>query len=194
MSLPGDDNDSSPPSSFCFGFVPVSFDCEELEKYDLGGFHPVHLGDRYDGGRYKVVHKLGSGGFSTVWLARDLVEQRWVALKIILANDSLSVEARAVLSHRIISQCSSGNDETYVTHTRYFYIHGPNGWHLCLVLPVLGPSASRLSSYRQSRLQPWLARRVAYQTAKALAQLHTLNLCHGGEKSRPDCAALLSCC
>lgn len=36
-------------------------DTEDVERYEPGGFHPVHLGDRYDGGRYRVAHKLGAG-------------------------------------------------------------------------------------------------------------------------------------
>ncbi|KAM3497271.1 hypothetical protein MY10362_009377 [Beauveria mimosiformis] len=61
---------------------------EDVERYALGGFHPVHLGDTFDQGRYRVVHKLGTGGFSTVWLVRDETEKKWVALKIIDAKHS----------------------------------------------------------------------------------------------------------
>ncbi|UNI22946.1 hypothetical protein JDV02_008789 [Purpureocillium takamizusanense] len=35
-------------------------DTEDAEGYRLGGFHPVHLNDRYDDGRYRIVHKLGA--------------------------------------------------------------------------------------------------------------------------------------
>ena len=44
---------------------------EAFEKYGRGGYHPVQLGDSYKGGRYTIHHKLGYGGFSTVWLAKD---------------------------------------------------------------------------------------------------------------------------
>ncbi len=44
---------------------------ESMARYRPGGFHPVTLGDAFKAGRYKVCHKLGYGGFSTVWLARD---------------------------------------------------------------------------------------------------------------------------
>jgi serine/threonine-protein kinase SRPK3 len=47
------------PSNFLFTQEPVS-------KYRPGGFHPVHLGDTFKGGRYTIHHKLGWGGFSTV--------------------------------------------------------------------------------------------------------------------------------
>lgn len=33
-------------------------------------------------GKYRLASKLGQGGFSQVWKAKDLVEDRWVALKL----------------------------------------------------------------------------------------------------------------
>jgi hypothetical protein len=44
---------------------------EQMSRYRPGGFHPVCLGDTFNHGRYTVHHKLGWGGFSTVWLAWD---------------------------------------------------------------------------------------------------------------------------
>ena len=46
-------------------------DQESLDLYRHGGYHPVQLGDTYKANRYQVVHKLGWGGYSTVWLAKD---------------------------------------------------------------------------------------------------------------------------
>jgi len=37
----------------------------------LGGYHPVKIGDLYNG-KYHVIRKLGWGHFSTVWLCWDL--------------------------------------------------------------------------------------------------------------------------
>ena len=67
---------------------------EQIQFYQPQEFHPVSIGDIYADGRYKILHKLGYGGLSTVWLARDLRPQpgdsdTLVALKI-LSSDSSS--------------------------------------------------------------------------------------------------------
>jgi serine/threonine-protein kinase SRPK3 len=55
---------------------PLAYTCdidaEPLNRYRIGGYHPVALGDLFKDGRYKVLHKLGWGGYSTVWAAKDL--------------------------------------------------------------------------------------------------------------------------
>jgi serine/threonine-protein kinase SRPK3 len=44
---------------------------ENLSRYRPGGYHSVCLGDTFKDGRYEIHHKLGWGGSSTVWLAKD---------------------------------------------------------------------------------------------------------------------------
>lgn len=46
-------------------------DAEPLHRYRPGGYHPVALGDSLSDGRYKVLHKLGWGSYSTTWAAKD---------------------------------------------------------------------------------------------------------------------------
>src|SRR5690554_5153541 len=44
---------------------------ERPSRYKPGGLHPVEVGDTFNDGRYIVIHKLGFGGFSSVWAAHD---------------------------------------------------------------------------------------------------------------------------
>lgn len=64
-------------SSVCFAVeddenYPMDNDeQEDPADYVKGGYHPVRIGDVYNG-RYHVIRKLGWGHFSTVWLCWDL--------------------------------------------------------------------------------------------------------------------------
>lgn len=78
-------------------------------NYGKGGFHPIHLEDTFKHDRYKVIHKLGHGGFATAWLARDTKRERYVALKVLAARlSSTSKEVdmlRRMKSRRVKSSC-----------------------------------------------------------------------------------------
>lgn len=65
-------------------FKTITLPCEWVEDYRPGGYHPVHLGDIFNNGQYKVIRKLGDGSYSTAWLARDL---RYVHLLHLSASD-----------------------------------------------------------------------------------------------------------
>ena len=49
----------------------LDVDGEPLYRYKPGGYHPIHLGDTLNRGRYTILHKLGWGGYATIWLAQD---------------------------------------------------------------------------------------------------------------------------
>lgn len=170
-------SDSLSSSDFARFYPAQVGDTEDLEQYKEGGLHPTHLGDLYDNGRYRIVHKLGAGGYSTVWLAHDSVSSGWVALKIVVAEKSPAFEEKAIMCRSLTSDLI---DTVFVTFKRYFHIEGPNGRHLCLVQPLLGPSTYVASQFFESRMRPYLARRVTRQITKAIGDLHSRGLCHGG--------------
>jgi len=143
---------------------------EDVEKYIVGGYHPVNIGDILGEKekRYEIIHKLGSGGFSTVWLARLVNRQRYYALKVLCANATDDMELN-ILRH--LQKC--------VTHPNIsslddvFRINGPNGLHYCLVLPLLRPSIKDMS---QRQLPKTLRHKTSRQIADGLAYLHSLEI------------------
>lgn len=65
-------------------YVPIE-DLEKLERYRVGGYRPIVIGDQLHD-RYRVVHKLGHGSYSTIWLARDQLFDKHVAIKVCTAD------------------------------------------------------------------------------------------------------------
>lgn len=53
-------------------------DVEDPQRYTMGGLHPIGLGDVMTSmhssspRQYRILHKLGHGAYSTVWLAETL--------------------------------------------------------------------------------------------------------------------------
>jgi len=120
---------------------------EDIEGYCPGGFHPVSVGDVL-AGRYEVLHKLGFGGSSTVWLARDYYSREdlgsLVALKTLSAEQSSKPTTEIpdiyILAH--VSACLQAVDHPGRRHlsiiNNYFSHTGPNGSHLCLISQFAG--------------------------------------------------------
>ncbi|WEW58159.1 hypothetical protein PRK78_003627 [Emydomyces testavorans] len=154
---------------------------EPLEEYRPGGYHPTHLGDRYSDGRYEIVHKLGYGGFSTVWLARDHHENRYVALKILVANAfEKSNEARNL--HILNSGDSAHPGKHYIpTLLDEFVINGPNGQHLCLVSEPVGCSVAQTKDVNcfRRKFPVNVARSICAQSLLGLDYIHSCGLVHG---------------
>ena len=137
---------------------------EERELYSKDGFHPTLIGDFLDDGRYCIVHKLGFGGFATVWLARDLHRSKCVALKILAAFESSNDRELAILAY-IQSTNSVHIGKNHIAQMLdHFDLRGASGQHLCVVFKVLGPSIGSLrgsgGSDRQMKLRPDVASSV----------------------------------
>ena len=159
-------------------------EAEPLHRYRSGGYHPVRLGDAFKQGRYKVLHKLGHGGFSTVWIARDQSLHRNVALKIVTSENSSSMN-RELCTHRRLLENSvpPTNDHKHILRFLDNFEHpGPNGTHNCLVLELLGPSVATVIEERfaSNRLPGSVAKKACKEMALALEVLHAQGIGHGG--------------
>jgi hypothetical protein len=59
---------------------------ERFERYAAGGYYPIRIGDQFCSSRYYIVHKLGHGASSTIWLARDENLAKYVAIKFAVSE------------------------------------------------------------------------------------------------------------
>jgi len=154
-------------------------DVEDLEQYRPGGYHPIHLDDVIQG-RYHIVHKLGLGSYSTVWLARDEQEDRFVALKIVIASASDTNPETRVLRHLTSANLAHEGRRFVAVLLDSFEIRGPNGSHRCLVTEVAGPSVGSVRyETAGNKLPVPIARKVASQCVQGLAYLHSCDVVHG---------------
>ncbi|KAK6853563.1 hypothetical protein PG995_010375 [Apiospora arundinis] len=166
--------------------APPEYEVEDVDMYEPGGFHPVHL-DTFvgDGDRYEYVHKLGQGGFATVWLCRDHQRNRWCALKIVASSHS-SEDSGELMIKRLLGGCHVDLEQAAAHHIMlpddHFWIQGPNGRHLALVLPLLGPSLSTWLEFNGHKFD--VKRKFCRQMTRAIGFLQSQGVCHGD--FRPD--------
>ncbi|KAL2021293.1 hypothetical protein VTK56DRAFT_7372 [Thermocarpiscus australiensis] len=156
-------------------------DAEHPYKYGPGGYCPIELGDRV-ANRFIVLHKLGYGGFATVWLVRDEKRRhgRYVALKVVSADWSKDAkfESTKVVDPLRRYERDNGSPGLFVLELERVFHTSRNGRHLCQVFPVLGPALASLNT-SDFFLHPSFVRTFAQQLAHALDTMHTLGVCHG---------------
>lgn len=153
---------------------------EDVEEYKPGGFHPVLVDELLCDGRFEVTHKLGQGGYATIWLCRDRQEDRWCALKIMASSQS-SEEGGDLKIMKHFRERGIDRREAAAHHVivpdEHFWIDGPNGRHLALITPLLGPSLSYWLEYEHRTFEAMTS--FCRQMARGLQFLHDNGICHG---------------
>lgn len=134
--------DENPTNGLHFEGTP--FALEHLYDYEPGGHHPIKLNDVFDNGRYRVIHKLGNGGYANVWLCCDFAAPtpKYVALKILMAEASTEDCRELLCAEQLKKTMVASETGPICAPLRHFKTDGPNGSHLCFVYPVLGPKVS----------------------------------------------------
>lgn len=157
-------------------------DVENLEHYRVGGYHPVELGDQFGDSRYEIVHKLGYGGSSTVWLAKDRVNNRYVSLKILKAQNSKSCSEATIRALLREGNQNHPGHSYVLTLLDEFHCDGPNGRHQCLVSDVTGPSVMEVKEATEGEmLSVETAQNITAQLALGLTFIHSCGIVHGGK-------------
>ncbi len=123
-------------------------------------------------GRYRVVGRLGDGGFATVWKAEDTLLSRPVALKVLAESATASPPARrrflhearaaAALSHPGIAAVHDSGEQDGRLYIVFDYVDGET-------------LADRL---RSGPLPPTEAARIGIAAAEALGHAHSRGVIH----------------
>ena len=156
---------------------------EDLESYRQGGYHPTHIGDLYSDQRYRIVHKLGFGSYSTVWLARDLRRNTYVVLKIVVAEATMTSSEHVILQYLRQSQAGNPREGQAVITSLLdvFYIDGPNGRHLCLTTNPARCSIATSTRISRKHMFPLeVTRGICAQSILGVQAIHGSGIVHGG--------------
>jgi len=160
---------------------------ENQQAYKEGGYLNVRPGTvlRH---RYVIIHKLGWGEFSTVWLAYDkrAEEQRhtFVAVKIARchANVLESSKYEVNLLKFLRGQLPRGAPTTQLLD--YFEHKAEYGSHLCMVMPVCGSNLlciiDQVKGRRQRRRDKEInmVKEITSSLLRGLVDLEAINVIH----------------
>ncbi|KAL4427663.1 hypothetical protein ABPG75_001752 [Micractinium tetrahymenae] len=168
-------DDSLSPYSGSDSEEEFSDEQEDEEDYKRGGYHRVRVGEKFKDGRYTVLHKLGWGHFSTVWMVQDEQTGRQGAMKVVKSAAHYTEAARDEIT--LLSQIAEKDpeDKHYCCRMIDWFEHvGPHGRHVCMVFEVLGDNLLTLIRLYDHRGIPLpVVRHLARQLLVALDYLHT---------------------
>ena len=160
-------------------------DVELMERYRPRGYYVVSIGDKLHD-RYRVVHKLGHGGYSTTWLARDERSQKLAAIKVGTAESNpRELNVLSALATAQDTTPREGYGRVVIPPMLYrFDIQGRNGIHPCYVTaPGQATISEALEASDSGMFELNVARAFVAQLALAVAFIHSQGIVHGGEFS-----------
>ncbi|HEY8943175.1 MAG TPA: protein kinase, partial [Polyangiaceae bacterium] len=126
------------------------------------------------GGRFRVLELLGKGGMGMVFRAKDLENDRDVALKVLLPDAAKDrtlrkrFEREAAIIHKL----------DHPNFVRFIAYGGESGEPAYVVMEYLEGRALAALLERESRLQPERALRIARHVLNGLAWAHHAGVVH----------------
>ncbi|KAF7915233.1 hypothetical protein BELL_1712g00010 [Botrytis elliptica] len=148
---------------------------ESLQGYVKGVLFPIDSLPYKLSEKYRIITKLGYGGFSTVWLAIGIHKDnlgRWFAIKI---SQSTSADEQSQLKKEMKRlENKSSRIVPCIETFRIVSSYNAKQTHLCLVLKASGPSVKEYVSNKNPTFDQ--RRLIAINCTKALMDLHKQNI------------------
>ncbi|KAK5733600.1 hypothetical protein LTR17_009590 [Elasticomyces elasticus] len=143
-----------------------------------GRYYIAKPEQRFHDGQYRALRQIGKGLYSHVWLAQDLHNDTYVALKL-LTNDCYGV-GHDIFELEIletITQKQAKFDRAGDTHLvgllDHFQVTGPAGTHQCVVMPVLGCDIkAQAQRFAKERIPVPIMKEIIRQLLTGLAFMH----------------------
>ncbi|RZS36944.1 hypothetical protein EV193_106178 [Herbihabitans rhizosphaerae] len=128
-------------------------------------------------GRYRLLHKIGSGAMGVVWQAQDERLNRTVAVKKLLLAPDLPAEEREEAVQRCMREGRIAARLHHPNAITVFDVVDTDGVP-CLIMEYLPSSSLAAVLAEHGPLQPREVARIGSQVAAALAAAHAAGIVH----------------
>jgi len=134
---------------------------------------PETLQGKVLGGRYRLEHQLGEGGFGTIWRAEQLVLGATVAIKLI----DLAIARQAGALERFLREAQAAA-ALRSPHVVQVLDYGVDGDQPFIAMELLEGETLAQRLHRLGRLAPSEALRIVTHVARAMTRAHESGIVH----------------
>lgn len=143
-------------------------------------YYPVYIGEVIKS-RYQIVAKQGYGVGSTVWLCRDLIDDRHLTLKVCVRRTRQLSHELMVSEHLKKRHDSHPGQKLVQVVLDSFEIDGPHGQHVCLLYEPLGMKLTELITHMPNGMVPVdELQKITQFVLIALDHIHRQDVIHTG--------------